>query len=74
MPRKEAQRRRIAAKPRKEIRRASVTTDYFSGQTYGNVEWEDGSVTSGPLTIHMRALLERARREGKNVRHKTIRP
>lgn len=60
------------AKPRKEIRRASVTTDYFRGQTYGDVEWEDGSVTSGPLNTHMRALLGRARREGKSVRHKTI--
>ena len=63
---------RALSKTHKEIRRASVTTDYFRGQTYGDVEWEDGSVTSGPLNTHMRALLERARGEGKNVRHKTI--
>lgn len=58
---------------KKKTARSSIRTAYVrrypdTGQRTAHVEWSDGSWTSGdPSSVHMRALLERAKREGVHV-------
>lgn len=48
---------------------ARVTTYPDTGQTMVWIDWNDGSSTSGsPRSVHMEALLQRARREGVKVK------
>jgi len=54
----------------KQITRALMRTYSDNQQTVGLVEWSDGSRTEGPADgAHMRALLQRAHRDGKFVGH-----
>ena len=50
------------------IRTAYVRTYPDTGKTIAHVEWSDGSWTTGdPHNLHMKALLDRAKREGVHV-------
>ena len=53
---------------RKSIRTAYVRRYPDTDQRIAHVEWSDGSWTSGdPNSLHMQALLDRAKRDGIRV-------
>jgi len=53
---------------RQSIRTAYVRRYPDTGEVIAHVEWSDGTWTSGdPRNLHMKALLERAEREGTRV-------
>ena len=60
----------------KEITKAYIRTYKDSGQVTGYVEWVDhkgkkGRTEGDPKSVHMKALFDRAKREGVKVEKET---